>query len=378
MLQNTQRVEGSPVYQAQVVESLAGLGLLATTPDGDVLVGTAEQPLEPVNDSDVTMEGPRATVVNGWTSLGMQDILQREQEIASLQVPLSDHLADGFLRTTNASQAFVFESKFVYDDAADTMTDTATGTVYRDLGNGQFETDDGQALGTGWQILIGFENFLYSFENPRYGEALVSVLLWTFAFAILSVGISFFLGLFLAIALNDPRMKSKQVYRVLSILPYAFPSCLGALVWLGLMNTEFGFLNNVLFGGAHIPRLIDPWLAMVSMIIVNVWLGFPYTFLICLGALQSIPEELTEAASVDGATGWQVFGRIKFPLPLVSTARGPRMNSATHDGGTCASWLGRASLPKLNGSSQELRDRFIEGPVSVVGRWLRPPCSLDG
>ncbi|MCR8670401.1 ABC transporter permease subunit [Agrococcus sp. HG114] len=320
VLQNTQRVEGSPVYQVQVVESLAGLGLLATSPEGDVLVGTAEQPLEPVAEGDITREGPRATAAAGWTSLGMQDILQRQQEIAALQVPLSDDLADGFLRTTNATQAFVFESTFVYDEAADTMTDSATGTVYRDLGNGQFETEDGRSLGTGWQILVGFDNFLYPFENPRYGGALVSVLLWTFAFAILSVGLSFFLGLFLAIALNDARMRSKQVYRVLSILPYAFPSFLGALVWLGLMNTEFGFLNNVLLGGADVPWLTDPWLAKASMIIVNVWLGFPYMFLICLGALQSIPEELTEAASVDGASGWQIFRGIKFPLLLVSTA----------------------------------------------------------
>lgn len=320
VMQNTQRVEGSPVYQVQVVESLAGLGLLATSPEGDVLVGTAEQPLEEVAEGDVTMDGPRATAAAGWTSLGMQDILQRQQEIAALQVPLSDDLADGFLRTTNASQAFVFESTFVYDEAAGTMTDSASGIVYRDLGNGQFESEDGQVLGTGWQIVVGFENFLYPFENPRYGGALLGVMLWTFAFAIVSVGISFFLGLFLALALNDPRMKSKQVYRVLSILPYAFPAFLGALVWLGLMNTQFGFINNVLLGGAEIPWLTDPWLAKVSTIIVNVWLGFPYMFLICLGALQSIPEELTEAASVDGATGWQVFSGIKLPLLFVSTA----------------------------------------------------------
>ncbi len=320
VLQNTQRVEGSPAYRVTVVDGLGGLGLLATSPEGEVLVGTQEEPLEPVDPGAVTLEGERAVAVEGWTSLAMQDILQRQQEIAALQVPLSDDLADGFLRTTDAVNAYVFESTFVYDEAAGTMTDTLTGTVYEDRGNGAFESADGQQLGTGWQIFVGGQNFLYPFENPRYGGALLSVMAWTFAFAILSVGISFFLGLFLAIALNDPRMRSKQVYRVLSILPYAFPSFLGALVWLGLLNTEFGFVNNAIFGSADIPWLTDPWLAKVSMIVVNVWLGFPYMFLICLGALQSIPEELTEAAAVDGATGWQVFGRIKFPLLLVSTA----------------------------------------------------------
>ncbi|SDR88491.1 carbohydrate ABC transporter membrane protein 1, CUT1 family [Agrococcus carbonis] len=318
--QNTQRVEGSPTYQVQVVEGLQGLGLLATAPDGAVLVGTAEQALAPVDPGAVTMDGDRAVALEGWTSLSMQDVLQRQQEIAALQVPLDENLTDGFLRTSNASQAFVFQSNFVYDDVADTMTDTETDTVYRDLGNGQFETEDGEALGTGWQIFVGLENFLYPFQEPSYGEALVSVTAWTFVYAIASVAITFLLGLFLAITLNDPRMRSRQAYRVLAILPYAFPSFLSALVWLGLLNAQFGFVNEVLFGSADIPWLTDPWLAKVSALLVNVWLGFPYMFLICMGALQSIPDELTEAARVDGASGWQVFRSIKFPLLLVSTA----------------------------------------------------------
>ena len=317
--QNTQRVEGSPVYQVQVVEGPGGLGLLATAADGEVLIGTADDALAPVDPAAVTLDGARATALEGWTSLSMQEVLQRQQEITALQVPLDEELS-GFLRTSNATQAFVFQSNFVYDADADTMTDSATGAVYRDLGNGQFETDDGQVLGTGWQILVGFENFLYPFQNPKYGEALLAVTLWTFAFAILSVALCFVLGLFLAITLNDPRMRSRKVYRVLSILPYAFPSFLSALVWLGLLNTEFGFVNEVLFGSANIPWLTDPWLAKFSVLLVNVWLGFPYMFLICMGALQSIPEELTEAATVDGASPWQVFSSIKFPLLLVSTA----------------------------------------------------------
>ncbi|WP_347755972.1 ABC transporter permease subunit [Agrococcus sp. ProA11] len=318
--QNTQRIEGSPVYQVQVVENLTGLGLLATAPDGAVLVGTADDALAPVDPAAVTLDGSRATAVEGWTSLSMQDVLQRQQEITSLQVPLDEELEGGFLRTSNAVQAFVFQSNFVYDADADTLTDSASGTVYRDLGNGQFETEAGEVLGTGWQILVGFENFLYPFQNQKYGEALFSVTVWTFGFALLSVGLTFVLGLFLALTLNDPRMRSRKVYRVLSILPYAFPSFLSALVWLGLLNTEFGFINEVLFGSANIPWLTDPWLAKFSVLLVNIWLGFPYMFLICMGALQSIPEELTEAATVDGASPWQVFSSIKFPLLLVSTA----------------------------------------------------------
>ena len=83
---------------------------------------------------------------------------------------------------------------------------------------------------------------------------------------------------------------------------------------------SFGFINQVLLGGASIPWLTDPTLAKISILFVNLWLGFPYMFLVCTGALQSIPEELEEAATVDGAKPWAVFRLIKLPLLLVTVA----------------------------------------------------------
>lgn len=318
--QNTTRVEDSPAYSATVVQNIDGLALLVVDGDGDAQVGGAEDPLHEVDEDSVEFEGDRAVAVEGYTTLTNAEILQRQQEIANLQVPISEDLSDGFLRTSDARTAYVFQSNFVYDEAAGTMTDQESGVVYTDRGNGQFETDDGDVLTPGWQILVGGNNFLFPFTNPDFGAALLTVTLWTFAFAILSVGLSFALGLFLAISLNDPRLKARRVYRVLLILPYAFPSFLSALVWLGLFNTEFGFFNQILLGGTEVPWLQDPWLAKFSVLLVNVWLGFPYMFLVCTGALQSIPEELTEAATVDGARSWSVFRFIKFPLLLVSIA----------------------------------------------------------
>ena len=104
------------------------------------------------------------------------------------------------------------------------------------------------------------------------------------------------------------------------ILPYAIPSFLSALIWAGMMNESFGFINQVLLGGASVPWLTDPWMAKLSVLIVNLWLGFPYMFLVCMGALQSIPDELQEAATVDGARPWAVFRLIKLPLLLVTVA----------------------------------------------------------
>ena len=141
---------------------------------------------------------------------------------------------------------------------------------------------------------------------------------WTVVYAGLSVLLTFALGLFLAIVLNKNGLYLRGMQRSLLIIPYAIPAFLSVLVWGGLLNTDFGLINRTL--GTDIPWLIDPTWAKVSCLLVNFWLGFPYFFLVCTGALQAIPDELTEAARVDGAGSRQVFRKVTFPLLLVAVA----------------------------------------------------------
>ncbi|SFR69186.1 carbohydrate ABC transporter membrane protein 1, CUT1 family [Agromyces sp. CF514] len=317
MASSLERVEDSPSYPVTVVDRAGELGLLLTDPDGDALVGTAETPLEPVS---ADFDGSKAVSADGWTTLSFAEVLARTDEITELAVPFSEDPNDGAVRTPDGSSAYLYVSTLEYDEAAGTMTDLETGTVYTDIGTGAFTSPDGEELLPGWQIVIGFDNFVRAVTDERLAGPLVYVTLWTFAFALISVASTFFLGLFLAIVFNDMRMRGRKFYRVLIILPYAIPSFLSALVWAGMMNESFGFINQVLLGGASVPWLTDPWLAKVSVLIVNLWLGFPYMFLVCMGALQSIPEELQEAATVDGAKPWAIFRLIKLPLLLVSVA----------------------------------------------------------
>ncbi|GAA4384165.1 ABC transporter permease subunit [Agromyces bauzanensis] len=317
MASSLQRVEDSPTYPVTVVDQFGTLGLLVTDPDGDALVGTNDQPLQEV---DAEMEGGEAVAVDGWTSLSFADVLARTDEITELAVPFSDDPNDGAVRTPDGSNAYLYVSSLEYDEAAGTMTDLSSGTVYSDIGTGAFTSGDGEELLPGWQIVVGFDNFVRAVTDERLAEPLVYVTLWTFAFALISVASTFFLGLFLAIVFNDMRMRGRRYYRVLMILPYAIPSFLSALIWAGMMNESFGFINQVLLGGASVPWLTDPWMAKVSVLLVNLWLGFPYMFLVTTGALQSIPDDITEAATVDGAKPWQVFRLIKLPLLLVSVA----------------------------------------------------------
>lgn len=313
-----ERVEDSPSYPVTVVEQFGTYGLLATDPDsGDALLGTAEQPLQEV---DAEFDNGQAVAVDGWTTLPLATVFTLSDELADLSVPFSDDPNEGSLRAPDGQKGYLYVSTLAYDESADTITDTRTGTVYADTGEGAFTADDGEQLLPGWQTTVGFDNFVRAVTDSSIRGPLISVTLWTFAFAFISVATTFFLGLLLALVFNNTRMRFRNGYRIILILPYAFPMFLSALVWAGMMNESFGFINQVIFGGASIPWLTDPNLAKFSVLLVNLWLGFPYMFLVCMGALQGIPEDVNEAAVMDGANPWQVFRRIKLPLLLVTVA----------------------------------------------------------
>jgi len=313
-----ERVPDSPTYRLTVLEQFGEYFFLVTDPEGEVLLGSSDQPLERVTDYGTDSTG-KADSVPGFTTLTFNDLLGNQRAITDLAVQVSDDPNDGALRTPDGSSAYLYLSNLEYDAETDTFIDRS-GTVYRDGGDGAFVSEGGRELTPGWTINVGFDNFVTAFTTENIRGPLISVTIWTFAFATLSVATTFALGLFLAIVFNKPLMRGKKIYRIIMILPYAFPGFLSGLVWLGLLNEDFGYVNQVIFQGASIPWLTDPWLAKFSVLLVNLWLGFPYMFLICTGALQSIPEELTEAATVDGARPWAVFRLIKFPLLLVSVA----------------------------------------------------------
>lgn len=315
--QNERRVEGSPALPLTVVQNGDELGFAVVTEDGDAQVGTADQPFE---DVDATVESGRITEVPGWEVLGFAQVAADQEAITSLRVPFSDDPADGSVRTQDGSTGYVFQSTLEYDAASDTFTDAETGTVYTPGEGGNFVSEDGQRLTPGWRVGVGFDNFTAMVTDSRMAGPFAQIFVWTFAFAFLSVVTTFALGLFLAITFNEPRVRGRKVYRSLLILPYAFPGFLSALVWRGMLNERFGLINEVLLGGASIPWLSDPWLAKAAIIGVNLWLGFPYMFLICTGALQSIPHDMTEAARIDGAGRWRIFRSLTLPLLMVSVA----------------------------------------------------------
>jgi arabinogalactan oligomer/maltooligosaccharide transport system permease protein len=142
---------------------------------------------------------------------------------------------------------------------------------------------------------------------------------WTFLFTVawtvtnVSFGVSF--GLLLALVLNTRGLAFRPIYRVLLILPWATPNYITALIWKGMFHRQFGVVNQALalVGLEAISWFDQPFTSFLTALATNGWLSFPFMMVVSLGALQSIPADLYEAARVDGASRWQQFRAITLP-----------------------------------------------------------------
>jgi arabinogalactan oligomer/maltooligosaccharide transport system permease protein len=220
-----------------------------------------------------------------------------------------------FLSLQGFDVAAVMRTNLTFDKASGDYVSLIDGTRYKDNGRGNFANtvDAKDVLEPGWRAPIWFENYKNLFSDPRVRAPLVKVFLWTVVFALSTVLSTFALGLLLALVLNKP-LFGRRIYRSILILPYAMPSVMSILIWGGMFNTEFGAINNLL--GTDVAWLNNPTSARIAVIMVNLWLGFPYFYLVSSGALQAIPSELLEAAAIDGANPRQIFRKITLPLLL--------------------------------------------------------------
>jgi arabinogalactan oligomer/maltooligosaccharide transport system permease protein len=166
-----------------------------------------------------------------------------------------------------------------------------------------------------WSI-IGFQQYYKVFFEPTQPDFYVvflKTIIWTAVNVIFHVG----LGVMLALLLNQRDIKGRPLFRTLLILPWAIPQYIVALTWRGMFNAEYGSINLIITKYLNLPAvewLKSPTEAFLACILTNVWLGFPFMMVIALGALQSIPHELYEAANIDGASWWHKLRHITLPL----------------------------------------------------------------
>ncbi|PLV60449.1 DUF4896 domain-containing protein [Thermotoga sp. KOL6] len=201
---------------------------------------------------------------------------------------------------------------------------TGRNLVEREGAFYDYDENGRETFVVGYMDYIGLKNFARIFTDPKISGPFFKVFVWTFTWAALSVLFTFAIGLSLALVLNDKSLLGKNVYRTLLIIPWAVPAFISVLVWRnGMFNETYGILNRFvlpLLGLDPIKWFNDPFWAKVAVLTVNTWLGFPYMMAVSLGALQSIPEELYEAAAIDGAGKWRRFWTITFPLLMTTVA----------------------------------------------------------
>ena len=281
---------------------------------GKTFIGTPDG-LKSISRSDVTVAEGTITSATGYTKLPEQELGSIDTELTNYKVPVGGGKA---IEPQGFDTAVVLEPVYRYDKSNNTFVRIKDGVVYKDNGLGAYVAKSGDEIEPGWKTYVGLRNFSRIIHSSLIRDPFLKVLAWTLFFATAVVFLSFGLGLLLAITLNKPGLRFQRTYRAILVIPYAVPAFLALLVWQGLLNDDFGVVNHVLH--TSIPWLFNPWWARVSVILVSVWLTVPYFFLVCLGALQSIPGELLEAAHVDGGGAWQVFRKVTFPLLLISVA----------------------------------------------------------
>ena len=242
------------------------------------------------------------------------------------EIPFGSEEDRAFVRSMDTVAQVV--PKYRFDDESEVLTDLETGETYTAI-DGKFTSDAGEALTPGYFVVIGGRNFgrIFNPSNPLFDlNSFVRIFIWTFVYSILVVISTFALGLFLALIFDDPTLPGRKLIQSLLLIPYAIPAFISVQVWKGMLNPEFGIYSKWLRAMLNMVGITewfpswfaDPFWAKIGVLGVTLWLGFPYMFLICSGALQSIPRNIYEAAEIDGASVVSQFWRITFPLLLVS------------------------------------------------------------
>ena len=202
-------------------------------------------------------------------------------------------------------------------NADGSLTRAADGAVFRaNRDTGFFQSEAGENLQPGFKAFSGMANYTRMLFDAEFRGPFLSIFSWTVIFSALTVVFSAAIGMLFAVLLNWEGMKYRTTYRTLLFLPYAVPGFISILVFKGLFNQNFGEINAILDAlfGVKPAWFADPLLAKTMLLVVNVWLGYPYIMILCSGLIKAIPHDLYEASAIAGAKPLTNFFKITAPL----------------------------------------------------------------
>ena len=300
-------------YAAYLAPDGGSYALYLESPDSSTAFIAKEGSLTPA-----TPDSPPAHI-EGYTPLTRADLIRGGHTQKLVTVSFGDETDAFQVSDKQLGKAAQFQQHYTYLPDQGAVRDNETDVLYFPQA-GTYTATDGSTLTPGYSVVIGNRNFERLLTNPAFRQPFILVFLWTVAFAILSVLTTFAAGLTLAIIFNVPDLPLQKLFRSLLLIPYAIPAFISVPIWVGLLNPQFGvitlFLENVF--GVAVPWFGNMWWSKAGIVLVNLWLGFPYMFLICTGALQALPTDIYEAAAIDGASAWQKFRFITLPLLLIT------------------------------------------------------------
>jgi maltose/maltodextrin transport system permease protein len=243
----------------------------------------------------------------------MRDVIAVREALMALKPTLPD----GTVLSYAGLREYGVQTPDWREGADGALVETATGAVWvpnRDTGF--FTGPGGATLQPGFTVGIGFANYQRMLLDSDFRGPFVSIFGWTVVFSALTVLFATAIGMTLAVALEWPALKGRNLYRTLLFLPYAVPGFISILVFKGLFNQNFGEINAILDAlfGVRPAWFADPTLARAMLLIVNTWLGYPYVMILCTGLLKAVPSDLYEASALAGASPWVNFSRITAPL----------------------------------------------------------------
>lgn len=254
--------------------------------------------------------------------LVMRDAIRLRDGLGAVEITLPDGAA---LRNSGLRSFAGVTPTYVREDDGRLVSTVDSTVLSADHERGFYVDEDGTAKPPGWRVFVGLDNFERIFSSEGISGPMLGIFLWTVLFALLSVVLTFSLGLALATILQWENLAFRGLYRILLILPYAVPGFISILVFRGLFNQNFGEINMILEAlfGIRPDWFTDGTLARMMILVVNVWLGYPYMMLLAMGFLQSVPGDHKKAAALEGAGALRVFFMITLPqivppfLPLL-------------------------------------------------------------
>ncbi|HEY0854632.1 MAG TPA: maltose ABC transporter permease MalF [Devosia sp.] len=280
-------------------------------PEGD---GGLLSSIFTLDGTPVTLDMAPVTAAPAET-VPMKDVVKFRNQLGAVTAKLPDGTE---LQSSGLRSFARVTSVYQRQDDGTLVNITDGSKLTPDDSVGFYRNEAGATVAPGWRVNVGLANFQRVLFNEGIRQPMLQIFLWTVAFALASVFFSFAVGITLASILQWPHLRGKSVYRILLILPYAVPAFISILVFRGLFNQNFGEINLILSGlfGVKPNWFTDPTLARTMLIMVNIWLGYPYMMLLSMGYLQSVPQDHYKAAALEGSSPLRSFFSITLPQIL--------------------------------------------------------------